>query len=207
MFHKFINVKGVVTGSDATTVHINTGRGVAGFSCESLTRTDPTILFEVDGKPVRSGDTVWTLSGDEVTVKRLERGKVITSPSDWCFCTVFDKEWLSLTPIPRIVVDGEPVDQSDLLYFRNSGEEFRVYRQVRDALEDCKGRKAYAHQLTYSDPKQELVEVLIWVSCYEDGTTGFARFARNHHPAPSNLLVEVEGTIKVPKYIADKLQR
>jgi hypothetical protein len=172
-----------------------------------MTRTDPTILFEVDGKPVRSGDTVWTLSGDEVTVKRLEWGKVITSPSDWCCCTVFDKEWLSLTPIKRIVVDGEPVDQSDLLYFRESGEVFKVYRQVLDVLEDCRGRKAYAHQLTYSDPKQELVEVPIWVNCYDDGTVGRARLSYGNYQRVGSLLQEVEGTLKVPKHIADKLKR
>lgn len=180
--------------------------GHTSFKADQVSMKPP--LFHLKGKAIFAGDKVWTMSGDEVEVLGMgKRGVVITTESRWSGCTRFNVEWLSAIPIARLAVDGVEVKKGDKLFDKATGKPVIVYRQVWDRVEQSSGGSWTADMLTRTDPAQELVEVPIWVSCYVDGTTGFARFARNRHPEPSSLLGEVEGTLKVPKHIADKLKR
>lgn len=163
-------------------------------------------LFNLEGTPVFEGDKVWTLGGDAVIVKDITPdSEVITTPNEWSCCCCFSIEWLSATPISRIRVEGKDVEHGEVLYFRDSGKPFTVCRQIRDLLEGMDRKMACPSSLTRNDPT--LVEVTVWVNCYDDNSLGRPRLTHGNYPLVGSLICELEGTIKVPKHIADKLKR
>ena len=74
-------------------------------------------VFEVEGKPLKVGDTLFTKTGDEVTVEAFEHGTVVTTPGTKYGCTYWTTDFLSWTD-PTILgeVEGKPVRKGDVLY-------------------------------------------------------------------------------------------
>ena len=74
-------------------------------------------VFEVEGKPLNVGDTLFTKAGEEVTVKAFEHGAVVTTPGTKYGYISWTTDFLSWTD-PTILgeVEGKPVRKGDVLY-------------------------------------------------------------------------------------------
>ena len=74
-------------------------------------------VFEVEGKPLKVGDVVFSRDGDKVKVVAFEMGVVITTPGHVMGGTQWTTDFLSWTD-PTILgeVEGKPVRKGDVLY-------------------------------------------------------------------------------------------
>lgn len=186
------------------------------WTADMLTRTDPTPLFHLDGKPVREGDTVYWVSpcgsssygevkafspvADVKFATPTTEDKVLVHPPDvpgqWVLlskCSL--KPYIQLSDKTKVEVGGT-------VYFEGKPYKVKSFAWPNVTTED--GTVLIHHLLT---GQPQMVEVPIWVNCYDDGSIGRARLSCGNYPLVGSLLQEVEGTLKVPKHIADKLKR
>ena len=74
-------------------------------------------VYEVEGKPLKVGDVVFSRDGDEVTVRAFEMGRVITTPGRVIGSTQWTTDYLSWNdPTILTMVEGKPVRKGDVLY-------------------------------------------------------------------------------------------
>ena len=74
-------------------------------------------VYEVEGKPLKVGDVVFSRDGDEVTVRAFEMGRVITTPGRVMGLTQWTTDYLSWNdPTILTMVEGKPVREGDVLY-------------------------------------------------------------------------------------------
>lgn len=74
-------------------------------------------VFEVEGKPLKVGDTLFNKDGEEVTVEAFEHGTVVTTPGTKFGGTPWTTDYLSWDdPTILTMVEGKPVRKGDVLY-------------------------------------------------------------------------------------------
>lgn len=99
-------------------------------SPEKLTWIDPSS-YEVEGKVLKVGDTLFSKGGDKVTITALERGFIITTPGQVMGGTQWTADYLSWTdPTILFKVDGKPVRRGDVLYGKWPGSLPRGYEVI-----------------------------------------------------------------------------
>ena len=85
-------------------------------SPEKLTWIDPSS-YEVEGKVLKVGDTLFSKDGDKVTITALEMGYIITTPGQVMGGTQWTADYLSWAdPTILFEVEGKPVRKGDVLY-------------------------------------------------------------------------------------------